>query len=202
LGKGRDCTVCIHPQRHLIEVGLCYGTPMRVLSKRFGPSFHSIYRHSRHHLSPQLRAAILTAQEPQAIDLEELKASEASGLLAQLVSQRARLQRHSEVAAEIGNIADACRVEGRITDNLRLVAQLLDQLVTHHEVRHTSVLVSADYLALRQALVIALKPYPQAMAAVSAALHRLESEAAQDITARAANGKAPPLIEHQPEAVS
>jgi hypothetical protein len=171
--------------------------PCAVLSKRFGPSFHCIYRHSRNHLSAALRAAIVTAQSPQAIDIEELKRSESEGLLAQLVAQRARLQRLSELALECGNIPDSCKVEGRIVDNLRLVGQLLDQFTTHHTVEHRSVLVSADYLRLRSVLVDALKPFPQAMAAVSAALHRLESEAATEIHAKANGGKAPLVIEHQ-----
>ena len=117
------------------------------------------------------------------------------------MSQRARLQRHSELALERGNIGDACRVENAITANLALVGKLLGTLVTHHEVTHRSVLISADYLQLRQTLMAALKPFPAAMAAVSAALHSLESEAAEDIKAKAANGKAPLLIEHDAEAL-
>ena len=193
------CTVCSSPRRHLIDVGLAYGTPLRVLSKRYGPSTHSIWRHSRKHLSPQMRAAILVAQKPAAVDLEALKRSEAEGLLAQLVSQRARLQQHSELALDLGNIADCCRVEGRITANLELVARLLDQLTVHYDVRHTSVLVSPNYLRLRSALIEALRPHPAAMAAVSAALHQIESDAADQIKSRAANGSKPLVIEHQAE---
>jgi hypothetical protein len=170
------------------------------LAKRFGLSLHAVWRHSKNHLSPQLRAAILVAQAPSKIDLSELRKSESEGLLSHLVGQRARLQRLSELALETGSIPNACSVEGRITANLELVARLLDQLTVHHTVEHRSILVSADYLRLRAVLVEALRPHPAAMAAVSAALHRLESEAAADITARG-NGKAPLVIEHQPEEV-
>jgi hypothetical protein len=201
------CGVCTHPRKHQIEIGLTYGLPVRVLAKRFGLSMHAVWRHSKNHLSPQLRAAILVAQAPSEIDLEELRKSEAEGLLSHLVSQRARLQRLSELALETGSVSGVCSVEGRITANLELVARLLDQLTVHHTVEHRSVLVSPDYLRLRQVLVEALRPFPVAMAAVSAALHRLENEAAADIRAKAnggtsglGNSKGPLVIEHQPEA--
>ena len=74
----------------------------------------------------------------------------------------------------------------------------------HHDVRHTSILISPDYLRLRSTLVDALRPFPDAMRAVGAALHRMESDAAKDITAAAASkGRARPepvLLEHVPTA--
>jgi hypothetical protein len=190
------CSICRHQKKHLIEVGLTYGTPLRVLAKRFDVSFWAVYRHGKNHLSPQLRAAILVAQKPSEVDLEQLRRSESEGLLGQLVSQRARLQRHSELALEVGNLGDAVRTEKAITSNLELVAKLLGTLVTHHNITHTNVLISADYLALRQAMLTALRPFPEAARAVSDALHQLETAAAKDIRTRAENGKAPLLIEH------
>jgi hypothetical protein len=143
-----------------------------------------------------MAAAILAAQKPTEVDLEALQASESEGLLSQLVVQRARLQSQSEMALELGDVRAAVAVENSIQSNLTLVAKLLGQLVQHHEVRSTSVLISADYLALRSALVKALVPYPEAARAVGAALHGLESEAAKDITA-----KRPLVLEAQPGSI-
>jgi hypothetical protein len=75
------------------------------------------------------------------------------------------------------------------------VAKLLGQLVQHHDVRHTSILVSPDYLRLRATLIDALRTFTEAARAVGAALHRLESEAAKDITAAATKGRAPAVLE-------
>jgi hypothetical protein len=72
--------------------------------------------------------------------------------------------------------------EGAITSNLALVGKLLGMIVQRHDVRSTSILISSDYLALRQAIVTALRPYPAAAQAVGAALHQLEAEAAESIT--------------------
>jgi hypothetical protein len=75
-----------------------------------------------------------------------------------------------------------------------MVAKLLGQLVQRHEVSRTSILISADYLQLRQAIVTALRPYPEAAHAVGQALYRLEADAAKDIT----NAKQPLLLEGAP----
>ena len=102
--RGPACTICEHERRHQIEIGLVYQVPLRVLARRFGVSADALHRHKQNHLSPQVAAAILAAQKPSAIDLEALQASESEGLLAQLVAQRARLQTHSELATDLGDV--------------------------------------------------------------------------------------------------
>jgi hypothetical protein len=197
---GPRCTVCHHERRSQIEIALTYKTPMRVIARRFEVSPHALFRHSKAHLSAAVRAAILTASKPTAVDLDKLRTSEAEGLLSALLCQRARLQQQADMALELGSVHVAVAAEGRITESLRLTAQLTDQLVQHHDVEHRHVLVSEDYLRLRSVLVEALKPYPDAMAAVGKALHALEQRAAEDIKARA-NGSKPLTIEHRPEGV-
>ncbi len=147
-----------------------------------------------------MRAAILTAQAPASIDLDALQASEQEGLLSQLVHQRARLQQHVSMAIDYADVKAAISAEGAITANLALVGRLLGMIVQRHDVRSTSLLISADYLALRQALVTALRPFPEAARAVGAALHRLEADAAVVIAEAAGKRKArpePALIEHE-----
>jgi len=186
------CTICVHEHRHQIEIGLVYHVPMRVLAARFRVSLDAVWRHKRNHLTPELAAAILAAQKPSAVDLETLQRNESEGLLAQLVVQRARLQQHGDISLEMGDIRSAVAVERAITSNLELVAKLLGQLVQHHDVRHTSILLTPDYLALRSALVAALRPYPEAAQAVGRALHDLESQAATEIAKRPLAIGAPP----------
>jgi hypothetical protein len=201
LGKrGPSCTICDHERRHQIELGLVHRLSNRVMARRFGVSESALRRHRQNHLSPQVAAAILAAERPTEIDLEALQASESEGLLAQLVTQRARLQTHSELASELGDVKAAVACERAITSNLELVGKLLGQLVQRHEVRSTSILISADYLEVRAALVKALQPFPEAARAVAAALHQLESKAASDITAK--TSKRPIMIEAKPEDIT
>ncbi|WP_438277983.1 hypothetical protein [Nitrobacter sp.] len=198
--RGTRCTVCDHDHRHQIEIGLTHGVAARVLGDRFKLSKDAILRHARNHLTPAQRAAILSAQKPAAIDLEALRTTESEGLIASLVAQRARLLVKADFAAEHGDIKGSVAAENAITANLTLVAKMLGQLVQVHDVRHTNLLVSPDYLRLRSTLIAALRPFPDAARAVGAALHRLESDAATDITATAGKGRAraePVLIEHE-----
>lgn len=188
---GKPCSICAHPKRHQIEIGLVHHVSQRVLARRFQCSEDAVQRHRHKHLSPQVRAAILTAQRPSVVDLESLQRSEGEGILGALVVQRARLQQHAELAMELGDVRAAVAVENSITGNLTLVAKLLGQLVQHVEVTRTSVLVSPDWLRIRQALLTAARPYPEALRAISAALYELEAAAAHDITER----KLPLVIE-------
>jgi hypothetical protein len=195
MGKsGPQCAVCAHPQGHLVELALVHRVPVRVLAKRFELSKDSIFRHRRLHMSAQLVAAIAMAAHPSAVDLEQLERSESEGLLGALVGQRARLQLLSELAFEQGEISAATSVERAITQSLELTSRLLGMIVQRHDVRSTSILISGDYLALRAAIIGALKPYPEASRAVGAALAQLELEAAQTITE---SGK-PLLLEAAP----
>jgi hypothetical protein len=192
--KGSGCTICRHPRRHQIEIGLTHRVPMRALAIRFSCSPDALQRHKQNHLTPQMMAAILAAQKPSEVDLEALQRSESEGILAQLVTQRARLQQQSDLALELGDAGGAVAAERAITNNLELVAKLLGTLVTRHSVTRTSILISADYLQLRQSIVTALRPYPEAARAVGAALHGIEANAAKDITER----KRPLVLEGAP----
>lgn len=194
--RGVPCTVCASKNRAQVDIGLVHKVPARALAARFDLSKDAIARH-RAHLSPVQRAALLTASRtPTAIDLEQLRTTESEGLLSQLVAQRARLQQCAELALELADVRASVSAESGITANLALVGKLLGQLVTRHDVRHSSVLLSPDYVRLRQALILALRPHAAAARAVSEALHRIEMEAATEIADSAKPVQSPKVIEH------
>jgi hypothetical protein len=198
VGKpGARCTVCASKHRALIDIGLVHGIAARVLADRFKLGKDAILRHSANHLSAVQRAALLAHAKPTPIDLDALRTTESEGLLSEIVTQRARLQQTAEVALECGDVRGNIAAENAITANLALAGKLLGMLVQVHDVRHTSLLVSPDYLKLRDALRTALAPHPEAARAVAAALFKLESDAARDITDAAA--RKPLVIEHAPQ---
>ena len=168
--------------------------PVRVIAKRFELSKTCVFRHRRLHMPPQLVAAIATAAHPTEVDLEQLQRSENEGMIGALVGQRARLQMLSEMAFEAHEVNAAVSVERAITSSLELTSKLLGMLITRTHTTSTSILISSDYLALRSAIITALKPYPDAARAVGAALAELELPAAKDITE---SGK-PLLLEAAP----
>jgi hypothetical protein len=51
----------------------------------------------------------------------------------------------------------------------------------HHVATNVNITLSEDYLRLRQALTLALRPFPEARRAVAEALHRIEGEASKRI---------------------
>jgi hypothetical protein len=96
----------------------------------------------------------MAATRPNNIDLEQLARTEGEGLIAQLVSQRARLQTVIELALDTGALHQAISAEARITENLSLLTKLLGQLVNVTEVRHQhELLVHPEYLAFRAMLL-------------------------------------------------
>jgi hypothetical protein len=191
---GKNCRVCAHPQRHLVELGLVHRLPVRILAARFDIPKTCVFRHRRLHMSPQLIAAIAMAQRPSVVDLEQLQRSESEGLIGSLVSQRARLQMLSEMAFEAGEVSAGVAVERAITGSLELTSRLLGMIIQRHDVRTMNILISADYLQLRGAIIGALRPFPEAARAVGAALAQLETKAATDIAER----KTPLLLEASP----
>ena len=195
MGKtGRQCQVCVHAQRHVVELGLLHRVPTRVLAKRFSLSRDAILRHGRMHVTPQMKAAMLFAMRPNDVDLEALERSESEGLLASLVAQRARLQMLSEMAFEEGELHAATGVERAITSSLELTSKLLGMIVQRHDVRSTSILISSDYLAVRSCIMAALRNHPEAAHDVAQALASLEVAAAEAMT----DAKRPIMLEAQP----
>jgi hypothetical protein len=180
-----SCQVCNSPHRHSVDVALAHGLGHDAIGKRFDLSPHSVQRHGKSHLSPQMRAAVQHALHPSAVDLDALKVSESENLLHHLVHQRARLASHIELAVETGDASAAIRGEGAVTANLQLVSKLLGVLVNVSEHRHQHLLTHPDYLRLREVLLTALAPFPDARIAVGRALAGIETAAAEDITSKA-----------------
>src|SRR6266404_3385596 len=197
-----SCQVCNSPHRHSVDVALAHGLGHDAIGKRYGLSPHSVQRHKARHLPPQLLAAVQHALHPSAVDLDALKVSEGEGLLHSLVHQRARLSEHIELAVETGDASAAIRGEAAVTSNLQLVSKLLGVLVNVSEHRHQHLLTHPDYLRLREVLLHALAPFPDARIAVGRALAGIETAAAESIVAAASKRKAHTepallLLEHE-----
>src|SRR5262249_40684806 len=123
--RGPVCRVCEHEHRHLIELGLVHRVPIRALARRFSIGKNSIFRHRRLHMSAKLVAAVMAAQRPSEVDLEQLQRSESESLLGSLIALRARLQMLSEMAFEEGELHAATSIERAITASLDLTSRLL-----------------------------------------------------------------------------
>jgi hypothetical protein len=177
--------------RVLIERALAMGIPMARIAQRFGYSVPSIQRY-RDRMPQQLKAAIVAAAlKPKETDLDQLRADESEGILGNLAHQRARLLMCQDECLDTGAVEQVARLSGVIHKNIELTGRYLGLFAQHHVSSQVNIMISEDYLRLRQALTMALRPFPEARRAVAAELHRIEDEIAGKMLANATT-KPPP----------
>ena len=178
------------PDRAQIEHELACGNSVRAIANKFNVHEAALYKY-RKNLPPLLRAAYVGRLLKPGADLEKLKTEESEGLLQSLAQQRARLLIAQDSALDDGNAQAVATLASGIHRNLELVARYLGEMQV--QTRHTvvNVLVSAEYLQLRNALLRALAPFPDARRAVAATLHEVESDAARSTSQ-------PPMINVTP----
>jgi hypothetical protein len=145
------------------------------------------------------KAVIASALKPSERDLETLKAEEGAGLLHNLKMQRTRLLlvQDSAIASEQYGVVG--QISAQIHRNLAIVGQYLGELVSQHHTTATSIslVLSPEYLRLRNAILQALAPYPEVRAKVAETVERIELEAAQR---RPQPLLAPAVVDVTPEA--
>ena len=174
---GRRCTVCDHPSRVDIDRELAAGVSFRKTAERFDITFSAARRHLRHHLAPQLSQA-----------LQEVRAGRAAELVPEREAQRAQeIGQALDIVQQLRAINAACLevlTKARASENhstllgavdrihrqIELQARLLGEL---QEGQTVNVLVAPEWHEVRLVVVNALRPYPEARAAVTEALAKL-----------------------------
>ena len=162
-------------------LALARGVSHSALARRYKLGTDSLYRHSRAHMPPQLRARLLAGPALD-IDLDRLKEIESQSLLAHLVALRHRLFASLDVSEEAGDSQMVARVANQLHRNLEITGKLLGDL-SSGGTTVTNILVQPAYVLMRIELVQALAPFPEARQAVAAVLHRIEHDAAEVVRA-------------------
>jgi transposase-like protein len=172
-GKNRT-PIRDHEKRAQIEFELASGGSVRAIARKYDVHEVALYKH-RKKLPPQLKAAFIGRLLAPGVDLDKLKTEESEGLLQSLAQQRARLLIVQDQAIQDGNAQAVATLAAGIHRNLELVGRYLGELQQHTTRTVVNVLVSAEYLQLRNALLRALAPFPEARRAVAATLHEVEN---------------------------
>ena len=180
--KGKPCNVCSHREHAAIDLALARGVSPSAISRRYDVSTDSLWRHSKNHMPPQLRARLIAGPDAS-IDFDRLRETEIQSLLANLVALRHRLFASLDVAEEAGDSAMVARVTHQLHENLQITGRLLGDLGVGSVTNN--VLVMPQYMELRVALTNALRAFPEAAQAVASALHQIEHKAAETIKAEA-----------------
>ncbi|WFU21920.1 hypothetical protein QA649_27940 [Bradyrhizobium sp. CB1717] len=184
-GAGR-CGVCLSPHgRDAIDLAIVSGHSYASIAQRFGVPARSVAAHAKNHLTPQQRAALLTAAaaDDSGLGYDKLADVEREGVLAAVIKQRARLFMLADQCRDGGDVTGAIAAEAAIGRNLTLGAKIIGRFAaTQISHTHQHVLLSADYLSFRKRLLAALATIPaEHRQTVAAALHAGEAEAAAQI---------------------
>jgi hypothetical protein len=167
----RKCIVCEHPDRAGIEFGLA--NRQRGLAKRYALSKECLIRHRRNHMGPDLMASLLTRGRMTAADLENLRLTESEGIIQTLAIAKARIFRQLDKAEAAGDSAAAVRALMALHRNVELMAKVVGEIPTGNQTIN-NIMIAPQYHALRQAMVYALKQYPEAQKALMGALESIE----------------------------
>ena len=171
---GRNCQVCECKDRYRIEFALARRVSVKVLARRYNVHADSIYRHRRHHVPANVMQDLRKKADMPEQELEKLRIEESGGLLEHLVVQRAKLYQLIDSCEDLGDFPHAIAAHTRVTANLELTGKLLDVFASHAPI-HQNITISADYLRLRQLMLAALKPFPEARRAIVEALRSVEA---------------------------
>ncbi len=156
----RLCLVCSHPQRAEIDRCLVEGVSFRIVSKRYSVSVASIQRHNKDHV-PTHVAKAQAARE----------VADADDLLAQIKGLRNKAISLLKKAEEAGDYRTALAGIKEARNCIETLLEIEGKLDRRGVVNLT---VSADWVEIRSAILVALHPYPDAATAVAAALIQAE----------------------------
>jgi transposase-like protein len=157
----RTCTVCAHADLSAVDKALVGGGSYRDVAQRFGLSKHAVARHRAEHLPVRLVKAEQAAQTTEATDL-----------LREVKALRSKTYRILLEAEGKGDLKTALMAVREARGCLELLAEVEGQLDRRPQV---SIVASPEWVAVRTALLAALRPYPDARQAVVERLRAVEA---------------------------
>ena len=156
----RRCTICDHHSRARIDAAIISGAPLRDIASQYGVSKSALKRHKAGHMPAHLAKAKEAGEVARADDLlSQVRYLQDRTLSILTASEDAGEQRTALVAIR----------EAR--GNLELLARLIGEL---DDAPKVNILMSAEWMTIRAAMIEALVPHPEARSAVANALLELE----------------------------
>lgn len=179
----RPCSICEHPDRAQVEIGLANGIALRVLAGKYGLDQTQLCRHRQRHMDADLIARLKTRGHRSDEELAKIREHESKSLLDHLVWQRGRLYRNADKALEIGDLAGeraAIDSAGKASERIGKLLGELGSAVTINHNTQINLVQSPQWHAIRTALVRELRPLgPEAIAAGARAIEAAEAAIVQ-----------------------
>ena len=151
----RTCTVCSHPERKAIDKAIVAGDPYRGIAQRFAASPDAVLRHKAHVLATLAKATSAA---------EVVHADDLIGRL--LDANRVTLEILAEARAA-GELDTALRAVARLEKQIELQGELLGEL---NRAPTVNIHTAPQWVQLQTLILTTLDPYPEAKAALAAAM--------------------------------
>jgi hypothetical protein len=169
------CQGCNHLERMRIEPLLAAGASIKGTARKFEIDYHALRRHWINHVSVEARTAYIAGAGATKDQLEEIVADESLALIDHYRIVRSALYKGFGAASELGDGNSLALLAGRLHENLRDSGRLTGELQRGPLLNiQNNVLVNSDYTKAITRIVSAVAPYPEARAAVVAALRDLD----------------------------
>lgn len=157
----RHCTICEHPERVEIDSQIIEGKSFRNITEHFSISLGALHRHKSDHIDENLAKA----KEAQEVTQADNLLDQVRDLQKKALSILSKAEAEKDYRAATGAIREA-------RGCLELLARLLGGL---KEGQTVNILIAPEWLSLRNVILEALEPYPQARISVSTALESLSN---------------------------
>jgi hypothetical protein len=183
----QQCTICRHERRVEIEQEFARGLSRKRVADQFGLSSEwPGFRHWRQHVSAEQKAALKAEYFRPGVRIEQVIEDTGVGLMSRLQSMRGKLSWLLDQAVDANDAKPAAAIAGQLLKLEELAARANGDLIKHQN-RKTTVVVTAspEYQAMTAAILMALRPFPEAEANVLTVIRE------QDLAERAK--LAPPL---------
>jgi hypothetical protein len=177
LVKNGRCKICQFSERPRLEMLLAGGASMNAVGKKFGFNRENVRRHWNH--VDQERKLALTFGPVQRAHLESHLAEEATSVVDHYKAVRAGLYALYDAAVMAGDRTGGALVAGRLLSCLDAMARLAGEWVQSPLVVNNTqnvFLNDPGFAAFQSQLVRALRPFPDARAAVIKEFDKLEAE--------------------------
>jgi|ERR1017187_1628557 hypothetical protein len=156
----RACTVCAHPKVEEINAEVARGLSNRDTARRFKVSKSAVDRHREHILEVLSRAT------------EAKEVASADHLLAEVEALRIRAMSLLEKAEGESAFTAAAGLMREARGCLELLGRLAGEL---REGPVVNIVAAPEWTSLRETILVALAPFPEARLAVAEALRRREA---------------------------
>ena len=164
LGVAMPCLSCEHRNRAGLDRDLAGGVSNREVGRRYGIGEKAIARHRRNHVSPAL---VPLAQAEQVAGVRDAQRT-ALDRVTTLAEKVEAVLIKAEVAGQTHAFLSAAR---ELRGGIELLAKLSGELKPDGvQVQVLNLQTSPEWIELRSAVMHALAPFPEARAAVAAAI--------------------------------